>query len=279
MKTPFLHIVVPVDGSATSRRGVEYAIELAANGATLHVCSVVSTPVVGAGLAGGVPLAAGALIEACEEDARGFCREALAVAGKSGAAADGKLLYGAIAPAICAYAAELDADAIVIGTHARHGIARIVFGSVSEALLASSTVPVIVTHVDDAVQAAGPVTVAVDQTQPARAALEVGVELARAWGVELVVETVTGAERSDWDDAAEVLSDAAELVRDAHLDFELVTKAGRPAAEIVEDGERRLSSAIVVGTSHHSPISRLMSGSVAALVLERARVPVIVVPA
>lgn len=279
MKTPFSNIVVPIDGSATSRRGIEYAIELAADGAALHFCSVVSTAVVGAGLAAGVPVSAGALIAAAEADARTACSEAIAMAGKCGVEADDKLLYGAIAPAICRYAAELAADAIVIGTHARHGIARAIFGSVTEALLTSSTVPVVVAHTDDALQNGGPITVAIDDTLPSRAALQVGVDLALASGVGIVIETVTGSERSEWRDAAELLSEAADVVRDADIDFELVTKTGRPANEIVDDGERRLSSAIVVGTGHRSAIARLVSGSVAALVLERARIPVIAVPA
>jgi nucleotide-binding universal stress UspA family protein len=39
-----------------------------------------------------------------------------------------------------------------------------------------------------------------------------------------------------------------------------------------------MSPAIVVGTGNHSPVARLLFGSVAAFVLEHARLPVIVVP-
>jgi nucleotide-binding universal stress UspA family protein len=39
-----------------------------------------------------------------------------------------------------------------------------------------------------------------------------------------------------------------------------------------------MSPAIVVGTGKHSALARVLFGSVAAVVLERAQLPVIVVP-
>ncbi len=261
MKTPFFDIVVPVDGSATGRRGVEYAIGLAGDGVTLHFCSVVSESAIGAA-----------------EDAQSVCSDAVALAAKCGVFADTRILFGPVAPAICDYAREVYGDAIVIGTHARQGLARAVFGSVTERLLAISKIPVVVTHVDDALETAGPITVAVDDMMPSRAALKMGVDLAKTCGVSLVIETVTGPERADWRHASDLLSDAADVARDSDVDFELVTVAGRVAEEIVADGEKRMSPAIVVGTGNHSPVARLLFGSVAAFVLEHARLPVIVVP-
>lgn len=41
-------------------------------------------------------------------------------------------------------AAELDADLIVVGTHARQGVQRLLMGSVAEAVLREATVPVLI---------------------------------------------------------------------------------------------------------------------------------------
>ena len=278
MNTPFLNVTVPVDGSETAQRGVAYAIALARRGAVLHFCSVVDTAAAGLGGAIGSPFDPVPVIEASEDDARRACREAVAKAEKSGVAADGKVIFGAIAPAIDRYAKDVRSDAVVIGTHARRGIARIIFGSVAESLLAISHIPIVVAHADDAVQAGGPITVAVDGSAPSRAALALAIELARLWKVSLAIENVTGTDREDWREAAAVLDDSAEAARAANVDFELVTVAGRAAETLVDGAERRHSSAIVVGTSAHSPIARFLLGNVAAVVLERARIPVIAVP-
>jgi nucleotide-binding universal stress UspA family protein len=43
-------------------------------------------------------------------------------------------------------AAEVTADLIVMGTHGRHGIRRLVLGSVAEAIVRSATCPVLTVH-------------------------------------------------------------------------------------------------------------------------------------
>jgi nucleotide-binding universal stress UspA family protein len=262
MKTPFFDIVVPVDGSATSHRAIEYAIGLSSDGVTLHFCTVASeSPFVDS-----------------EENARNVCNDAVTLAANRGVTADARVLFGPVAPTVCRYATDVYADAIVIGTGARRGLARVLLGSVTDALLAICAIPVIVTHVDDLLRADCPITLAVDDSVPPRAALKMGVGLAKAAGLSLVIETVTGPKRADWRHAGDLLSDAADVARAADIEFELVTVSGRVAEAIVDDGEKRMSPAIIVGTGKHSPLARALFGSVAAVVLERAQLPVIVVP-
>ena len=261
MNAPFLNVTVPVDRSEVSRRGIEYALALAGGAGSIHFCSVIDAFTAGS-----------------EADAHRACQEAVAAAEKRGVTADGRVLHGPVAPAISRYAKDTGSDAIVIGTHARRGISRLVFGSVAESVLAMSDIPVVVTHADDVSWAVGPVTVALDDAEPSRAALALGIELARSWNVSLAVENVTGTEHADWQAAATLLDDSATIVRAADIDFELVTATGRTAETIVDGSERRGSSAIVVGTGAHSAAERFLLGSVATAVLERARVPVFVVP-
>ena len=279
MKTPFLSLTVPVDGSPAARRGIEYALTLARNGVKVHFCSVVDIMATGLSGAIGSPIDPVPVIEASEGDARMACSEAMALAERSGVTADYKIVFGAVAPAVCRYAKEVGSDAIVIGTNARRGVARFVFGSVAEGLLAVSAIPVIVVHSDDVVGTGGPITVAVDGSAPSRAALTLAIELARAWHVSLAIENVTGTSREKWREASELLDDSADAARAADVDFELITVAGRAADELVDDCRRRKSTAIVVGTGAHSKVAHFLLGSVAIDLLERARVPVIAVPA
>ncbi|HEY5340077.1 MAG TPA: universal stress protein [Candidatus Aquilonibacter sp.] len=278
MNMPFSNITIPVDGSNTAQRGIMYAVALARSGTSLHFCSVVNTAAAGLGASICSPFDPLPVLEASEEHARRAWRDAVALAKRSDVAADGKIVFGAVAPAICRYAKEVGSDAIVIGTHARRGLSRIVFGSIAESLLATSDIPVVVTHADDAVRTRGPVTVAIDSSAPSRAALMLGIELALSWHVSLAIENVTGTDRDDWREATALLDDSAEAARAANVDFELVTVAGRAAETIVEGAERRQSSAIVVGTGARSAVARFLLGDVTAVVLERARIPVIAVP-
>jgi nucleotide-binding universal stress UspA family protein len=124
-------------------RGVATAIASARTGTALHFCNVVDIAVVGLGRGIGAPFDPLPIVEASEDDARRVCAEAVALAEKNGVAADGKVLYGAVAPGIIRYAKELGSDTIVIGTHARHGISRLVFGSVAECVSAISDIPVV----------------------------------------------------------------------------------------------------------------------------------------
>lgn len=60
----------------------------------------------------------------------------------AGIKASGKVVIGYAAEAIVELAEALDADMIVMGTHGRKGVDRIIFGSVAEKVVKTSPVPV-----------------------------------------------------------------------------------------------------------------------------------------
>jgi len=57
-----------------------------------------------------------------------------------------KCLDGEVVPEIVAEAERLGADTIVIGSHGRDGLKRVLLGSVAEGLMRTSPVPVLVVH-------------------------------------------------------------------------------------------------------------------------------------
>jgi nucleotide-binding universal stress UspA family protein len=277
MSSAFADLTVPIDRSEPSQRGVEAAIDLARGGARLHFCSVVNASAIVYGGAMGTPIDPEPIIEALEDDAGAICNEAVARARARGVAADGKVLFGAVVPAIRGYAVQVHSNAVVIGTHARTGAARLIFGSVAESLMQTCESPVVIAHADDVVTNEGPIAVAIDGSPTSRPALQTAIELARMQERPLAIVTVVDGGQARWDAATAALNDAADVARALDVDFELATLHGPVADTIVTAAQRLRSPLIVIGTRGYAGAARLVLGSVAAAVVERAHVPVMVV--
>ena len=137
-------ILVPVDGSAASNRGLEEAIELAkATGASLALAHVVDEFVIAAGNA---PAAWQELSKALRASGENVLADAEALVRKHDLPCTSELLKaadGGAAGAILNQAKKLSADLIVMGTHGRRGLRRLTLGSDAEMVLRSSPVPVL----------------------------------------------------------------------------------------------------------------------------------------
>lgn len=276
MSTPFAALTVPLDASEPAAHAVDYAIALARGGKTLlHFCSVVDPGAIASPAMGGM-VDPRPLLDALEANARRVTDAALAEARAADVSADASVLFGRAPAAIAQSASETGSDGIIICTHARTGFMRFIAGSVTEAVLTLANVPLIIVHEDDDPPGNGPITVAIDGSPSSGGALESAIALSATDGRSLaLVHVVQSGEL--WPEAAPILSDAAERVRSTNLDFELVTLRGDAASTIVESAQRRRSSLIVIGTRGRSGLARVALGSVAAAVIERAHMPVVVV--
>jgi nucleotide-binding universal stress UspA family protein len=277
MSTSFAALTVPLDSSEQAAHAVDYAVALARGGKTvLHFCSVVDPAAIASPGAMGAMVDPAPMIDALEANARQLTDAAASEAHAANVSADTSVLFGRAATAIARSARETGSDGIVICTHGRTGFARFIAGSVTEAVLTLATVPLIVVHHDDDPPGNGPITVAIDGSAGAKAALETAIALAATDGRSLALMHVVQSGEL-WADAAPILADAAERVRTTKLDFELVTLRGAAATTIVESARRRGSPLVVMGTRGRSGVGRAVLGSVATAVIERARMPVIVV--
>lgn len=137
-------ILVPVDGSAASARGLEEAIGLAkTTGATLDLAHVVDEFVIAAAEA---PEAWRELSATLKESGERVLAEAEATVQKHDLPFTSGLLKatgGGAAGAIVDHAKQSSADLIVMGTHGRRGLRRLTLGSDAEMVLRSSPVPVL----------------------------------------------------------------------------------------------------------------------------------------
>ena len=138
-------ILVPVDGSATSVRGLKEAARLARS----QNATVVLMHVVDEFMAYGNPEAAyfaADVAKALVNDGRKILAKAKAQADALKIKARTVLLErvgGPAANAIVREAKRQGCDLIVIGTHGRRGVRRIVLGSDAELVVRNSPVPVL----------------------------------------------------------------------------------------------------------------------------------------
>jgi nucleotide-binding universal stress UspA family protein len=276
MKPAFQHITVPVDGSTASERGVAFALELARGGGVVTFCSVVDPMLVCAPAGYGVALDPGPMLQTLDDDAAEFCRRARSEAAAAGIAADARVLHGQCVETIDTLVRSGGAQAIVVGTHGRTGVARGILGSVAEGLLRRSDVPVIAVHEDDAV-GTGPVAVALDDSPAAQAALETAILIAAAREAPVVLIHARETRSEDPGRANALLLGATERIRARGVKADVVVRDGRAGDALIAAAHERGCSMIVMGTHGRPFFERLVLGSVAAHVVEHAHVPVVTV--
>jgi nucleotide-binding universal stress UspA family protein len=142
----FKRILVPVDGSHTSGLGLDKAIALAKDqGAMLCLIHVVDENVITQNLEGGA-VAIDHLIESLRSAGRQIVARAEAKARKQRVQVKTVLVENVIrsvAEIIVDQARKWRADLIVLGTHGRRGVSRLVMGSDAEGVVRTTPVPVL----------------------------------------------------------------------------------------------------------------------------------------
>lgn len=281
-------MLIPLDGSPLAERALTVATRLARAGQDrlllVHVVSPqgwagpsdFDTDLVAAVDAAAVPLrAAGLDVQACIYN--GY--------------------FAAAGLVIAQAAATKAADLVVMSTHGRADIRRFVFGSVADEVLRHIEVPVLLVPRDCQVELPTDrplrVTVPLDGSPLAEEVLEpvlrlfgpIGAELTLVSAVEPFPPTLApmqmGAYAIDPDaDLAEAnryLEATAVNLRAQGVQVSIKT-ACEPAIHLIESLARPESTDLLAFVTHgRSGISRLMLGSVAAAILARATVPVLLV--
>jgi nucleotide-binding universal stress UspA family protein len=162
--TIYQRILVPIDGSETAQCGLQEAIRLAkAGGGQLrlfHVIDDLSFALAMDAYAG----QQGNWLATMREAGARLVNDAKSAAAAAGVTAEGVLHETAgtrLADAVAAEAVRWKADLIVLGTHGRRGVGRVLLGSGAESVLRSAPIPVLVvraqapaTQPDDGAEAA-----------------------------------------------------------------------------------------------------------------------------
>ena len=153
MRVPFQKILCPTDLSETGNLAIPVAYRLAGNGARVHLLHVCEPPYLGNPIYG--PFVQG-YVPTPEDTQTGEDRvlkkmhrivpeEALS----AGIRTEFHLVHGVdVAKGIEDEAGRFDVDVVVLGTHGRTGLGRILMGSVATDVVKKKGLPVILVHQD-----------------------------------------------------------------------------------------------------------------------------------
>jgi nucleotide-binding universal stress UspA family protein len=142
----YKRIVVPVDGSETAQKALVTALQMAREASgCVHLVHVVEglTPMT----ADPYGAYSGDVIEVMRQSGRKILDDALALARSEGVQADTQLFdnFGErLAEVVADSATRFNADLMVVGTHGRRGLGRVLMGSGAEQIIRLSPVPVLV---------------------------------------------------------------------------------------------------------------------------------------
>jgi nucleotide-binding universal stress UspA family protein len=142
----YQRILVPVDGSACADRGLSEAIALGRlTGGRIRLVHVIDEPLVALGTDGAIGASADLVTLAREASQRVLAR-AIETVSRAGVPVDHLLLDsfdGRVCELVVDAAKAWSADLVVIGTHGRRGVGRMLLGSDAEQILRLSPVPVL----------------------------------------------------------------------------------------------------------------------------------------
>jgi len=137
------HVLVPLDGSPQAWAALEYALDEHPD-ASVTLLSVINPMDAGYSAETALPSAAEEWYESAKDAAEDRFDEAAELAAERGVPIETVLDVGRPSATIVEYADEHDVDVIVMGSHGRKGVSRILLGSVAEAVVRRSPVPVTV---------------------------------------------------------------------------------------------------------------------------------------
>jgi len=207
-----------------------------------------------------------------------------------------ELLKGrSVAGQILSCAEQIEADLIVMGTHGRRGLRRILLGSVATEVLRLSTCPVLAVPLqqkDSPAQTTSRILVPVDLTDLSSEAIRCGGQLASSYGAEIeFLHVIRKPPHSHFhrilDHSNEAvpttrsraLSDLRRVVAEAALPevrHTMHVTEGPVGPEITRLAEDHHSGLVVMATHEHTGVSRSPSGGVTETVARIAPCPVFV---
>jgi nucleotide-binding universal stress UspA family protein len=286
----FRKILCPIDFSAGSQRAMQAAVRLTEEaGAELVLLHAwhVSASVFPAEYPLPPPI-----LQHMSDDARkgldGAVRDATALGAKR---VTSTLLRGVPWVAITETLEDPGFDLVVIGTHGRTGLSRILLGSVAEKVIRHAPCSVLVVRPDGEVKPFTHALVPVDFSDSARHAVDLAAELVRPGGAGITLLHVVEAPVSysgelpdpeflqalDRHSAEHLDQWAAQLRGRVSVPVAIRSRVGWAGAEILAALDRDPYVDLVVMGSHgRTGLARVLLGSVAEKIVRHARCPVLV---
>jgi nucleotide-binding universal stress UspA family protein len=277
----FRNIMVPLDGSHFSALALPFALRLAQKeGARVHLVRV------------HVPAAPTAEVivtanydELIRENERYWLATETDQVREAGISVQSQLLDGPIALALQGYVATHAIDLVIMTTHGRAGLRRIVLGSVAKDLIRKIDVPIlflrpqsngqlVTTDIADLRR----MVVALDGSPECEVALPYASALAQITGAELILArvTVTADQGASTVDTA-YLQNLAATISDEIVARMVVLRGRSIAPAILECATNENADLIIMATHAREGWERVAHGSVAESVLGKSAAPVMLI--
>ncbi len=154
----YKRILVPIDGSDTATQALVAGLQMAReSGGSVRIIHVIEelAQVIAYDPYGAYP---GDLAKVLHDNGQKILGDALAVAKAAGVVADERLVEAhgqRLADAVLKEAEAYKADLIVLGTHGRRGISRVLMGSGAEQIIRLTPIPVLLIRAPESDQAHG----------------------------------------------------------------------------------------------------------------------------
>jgi len=234
----------------------------------------------------------GSCAEELQEAAREAARQQLEEAVRQYVPADVRvsraLLCGAPAEVIQEYGAAKHVGLVVLGTHGRAGIGRLLLGSVAERTLRVARHPALIIRpfpAHDAPEAAAPrvshILCPVNYSEVARAAFEHASAVARAFSARLTAAFTVEQEHP----TAENVHSAEDRLRawlhaesEAQCRIRAVVRHGNAAEQVISMAREDAVDLVVIGAQHRRFVDTTVLGVTTVRVTRHAPCPVLVVP-
>jgi nucleotide-binding universal stress UspA family protein len=282
----FDKLLFPTDGSDGAAAVFDHVLDVAeAHDATVHVLNVADTT------RESITQIRGQVVDTLERAGAETVREAATRGRDRGVPIVTEVLQGEPYRTIADYAETYDIDLVVMPTHGRRGLQRFLLGSTTERVVRRSEVPVLTIRPDDDVTVRYPyrtVLIPTDGSDPANAALDVGLGVADAAAATVHLLSVVDVAslgvdvRADIqvdaleESANEIVGTAAERASAVGIDPTTAVEFGgsvpRVIRSYVADHDVDL---VVVGTHGRTGFDRYVLGSVAEALVRTAPVPVL----
>lgn len=282
-------IVIPLDGSSRAERVIPQALQVFFHPG-LEVSLLVVVDMGGRSEGGLLP------ITCSGHEAKLYLGDLVRRHLREGLRMTGEVRFGDATERILRHAEEARADLIAMATHGRTGLARLVRGSVAEAVLRKATVPLFLLPSAGAGAfepgAGMRILVPLDGSAGSESILPYVrwiaartrglVELLRVaeWSPPAALAPHAHVQAEAWTMGAESYSRrVAEALREEGIEAQPLVLHGGAAERILEQAETGGFHLVAMSTHGYSGVRRMVFGSVAEQVLRSARVPLLVVRA
>lgn len=298
MNSLFSTIVVGVDDSEASKHAVSLAARLAReHDGRLILCNSVNWIPLVAQIESAGAIDPSPLIEGMKAQGDALLSDACEAVKQLGVVAQRRTLEGEPADSLIRLAQEEHAGVIVMGTHGRRGLGRLVIGSTTETVLRASEVPVLTVREnaktpDPAHRCFERIFVAIDDSEPSDAAVATVLNLPAEDRRHVTFTSVADPERvigsrgyfhyatirrALRERAQCIVDQALDSARTRHVDAQARVIEGTTDDAILAAAIEDNADLLVMGSHGRRGLQRFFLGSVAERIVRSAPVPVLVV--